>query len=214
MSQVTSGVRAVLSRPAVYELWSRLVGGRRARRLLVSDHVRPAGDSRILDLGCGPGEMRNELPAEVRYVGVDLSEEYIASARDRLDSRGEFRVGDATRIDPDLRDFDIVMAVGVLHHLDDRQARDLFAGAARALEEGGRVITVDPTLVPGQRRAARAVIRRDRGRHVRNPEHYAQLAAASFREVEATVRSDLLRIPYTHCILACTDPRRQEPDEA
>ena len=60
-----------------------------------------------------------------------------------------------------------------------------------------------PTLTPAQSRTARLVILADRGRYVRNPAEYERLAAPVF-EVETAVRSDLLRIPYTHCILECT----------
>jgi SAM-dependent methyltransferase len=204
--QVTTGVRAVLSHPLVYEIWSSMLGGRGARRMLLRDHARPASGERVLDLGCGPGDLRLDLPAQISYVGVDLSEDYIARARERFGADSEFRAGDATSIDHDLGDFDLVLVVGVLHHLDDAQVLDLFAGASRALRPGGRAMTVDPTLTDGQSRAARAVITRDRGQHVRGPEAYAGLAARSFEEVVPTVREDLLRIPYTHCVLECRAP--------
>jgi hypothetical protein len=44
----------------------------------------------------------------MRYVGVDVSDRYIARARDAFGDRAEFRVGDATRLDDDLRHFDLV----------------------------------------------------------------------------------------------------------
>ena len=39
--------------------------------------------------------------------------------------------------------FDIVIAHGLLHHLDDRQATELFALARAALRPGGRLIIID-----------------------------------------------------------------------
>jgi SAM-dependent methyltransferase len=202
MGERSTGARAVLSVPLVYELWSRLVGGKRGRSTLVREHVRPRAGERVLDLGCGPGELLPFL-GDVRYVGVDISEQYIARARERFGERAEFRVGDATRIGPDLRGFDLVIAFGVIHHLDDAGAVRLFRGAVDALPDGGRVVTVDPTYAPGQGRAARAVIARDRGQHVRGPKEYERLAREALSTVETVVRHDLLRIPYSHCILEC-----------
>jgi SAM-dependent methyltransferase len=137
----------------------------------------------------------------VGYLGVDISEQYIERARERFGERAEFRVGDATRLASDLRDFDLVIAFGVLHHVDDNGAVRLFRGSAEALADGGRVVTVDPTYAPGQGRAARAILARDRGRHIRGPKEYERLARDALSTVETTVRHDLLRIPYSHCIL-------------
>jgi SAM-dependent methyltransferase len=209
MSQVTTGARAILSHPIVYEVWSEIVGGRRGRSTLVREYVRPHADQpRVLDLGCGPGELLEYLPASVNYVGVDISPAYIARARSRFGSRAQFRVGDVTAIDEDLRDFDVVIAFGVVHHLDDGQAQNLFRGAAMSVKPEGRAIIVDPTRTPDQGGAARAVIARDRGQHVRGPDGYAALASFAFDEVATNVRDDLLRIPYTHCVLECRAPKQ------
>jgi SAM-dependent methyltransferase len=206
VGETTTGLRSVLSRPAVYELWSRLVGGHRGRSALIAEHVRQRSGDRVLDLGCGPGELVPYL-GDVGYVGVDLSADYVARARERYGDRAEFRVGDATDIDADLTGFDVVVAFGVLHHLDDDGARRLLGGALRALRRAGRAVTVDPTIWPGQGAAARFVINRDRGEHVRSPRGYEVLASTAFADVVVSVRSDLLRLPYTHCVLECTGDR-------
>jgi SAM-dependent methyltransferase len=197
-----SGVRAILSNPRVYELWSRLMGGERGRGAVLRDHVRVHPGARILDLGCGPGELVPLLPG-TRYVGVDVSDAYVARARDAYGDRAEFRVGDATRLDDDLRDFDIVLAFGVLHHLDDKKAQQLLEGAKTALAPDGRFVTVDPARVSDDRVTARLLVSWDRGDHVRAPSEYRRLAESTFASVRCDVRRDLLRIPYTHCVLEC-----------
>jgi SAM-dependent methyltransferase len=206
MNETTTGIRAVLSHPGVYELWSRLVGGEHARATVVREHVRPWPQARILDLGCGPGEFLDYL-GDVRYTGVDINPEYIAHARARFGERAEFFVDDATSTDRATGPFDIAISLGVLHHLDDGGARRLFGMAARTLGPGGRMFALDPTFVPKQSRAARFVISRDRGRHVRAPDAYAALAQEYFSDVSPMIRDDLLRIPYTHCALECANPR-------
>jgi SAM-dependent methyltransferase len=196
-------VRGILSRPWVYEFFSRVVGGGRARVTLVGKHVRPWDGARILDLGCGPGTLLGHL-GSVEYVGIDVSEDYIAQARRQFGDRASFRVGDATRVDPDLRNFDLVLAFGVLHHLDDTEAARLFAHARRALSDDGRLVTLDNTLLPDDPRLiADRIVAWDRGDHVRSPAGYEQLARPAFSSVESTVYRDLLRMPYTHCVLEC-----------
>src|SRR5262249_19687422 len=124
MTETTTGVRAMLSRPAVYDVWSRAVGGKRAQTILVHDYIRPWPKARILDLGCGTGELLRYL-GDVSYMGVDISSDYISRARASFDG-AEFEVGDATTFQAPAGEFDLVLAVGVLHHLDEARATSLF----------------------------------------------------------------------------------------
>ena len=156
----------------------------------------------MLDLGCGPGTLIDYL-GDVEYVGLDMSEYYIAEARRTFGDRAEFHVGDATIVDRALRNFDLVLAFGVVHHLDDDGSKRLFAGARTALRPEGRLVTLDNALLPDEPRRVADRIVSDRGEHVRSPAEYKELAHTAFDRVEATVHRDLLRMPYTHCVLEC-----------
>jgi SAM-dependent methyltransferase len=206
MAEVTTGIRSVLSHARIFEAFSRLVGRERARDAIIHDHLRPQAGTRMLDIGCGTGDMFAHMPP-LEYTGLDINERYIEHARERFGSRADFRVASGAGLPSDLSGFDVAMAIAVLHHLDDDEARSLLAGAAAALAPGGRFVSVDPLLAPGQSRAARAVISRDRGQHVRDAAAYAALAETAFGSVRARRRDDLLRIPYTHLVLECSEPR-------
>ena len=204
--EATRGVRAVLSRPGVYDWWSRLVGSHQSRTTLVREHVRPWPNARVLDLGCGTGELLEYL-GDVRYCGVDISAQYISHARVHYGDRAEFRVGDASAADLAGREFDIVVSLGVLHHLDDPSATRLLRLGAESLTPEGRLVTLDGAFLPTQSMAARFVLERDRGNHVRTPDEYVSLAAPWFADVKPFIREDLVRIPYTHCVLECQAKR-------
>src|SRR5262245_17050490 len=180
-------VRRILSSPSVYEFFSRALGGERARTLLVRERVRPSSGMRVLDLGCGPGTLFDHL-GDVRYVGIDVSKAYIRRASRTFAGRAEFRVGDATALDGDLRDFDLVLAFGVLHHVNDDAAVRLFEQACLALRREGRLVTVDAALVADMPRLiADRIVRWDRGAHVRSPSDYGRLAKTTFPIVRCTV---------------------------
>jgi SAM-dependent methyltransferase len=196
-------LRTILAAPAAYRLFTRLIAGN-CRAVYALEYIRPTAGDRILDIGCGPGDILDYLP-EVRYLGVDLSARYIAAARARFGDRGEFRcqaLKDLVIDEP--ASYDKVLANGVVHHLDDEEAAELFRLARLALKPGGRLITMDGCFVPGQSAVASALLRRDRGEFVRTAEAYIGLAGMAFAAVRASVRHDLLRVPYTHLILECT----------
>jgi SAM-dependent methyltransferase len=181
------------------------VGADSLRKIYSRDYVRPRTRDRVLDLGCGPGDILDYLP-DVDYVGIDLSSEYIEAAQNRFGSRGRFiskPVEEFVVEEPS--SFDIVMANGVVHHLDDSFALSVYGLARTALKPGGRFVSIDPALVRGQSLVARILVNSDRGRYVRSPEGYTALASQVFRGTKVSVRHDLLRIPFTHTLLECSD---------
>ena len=195
-------IRSILSIPAAYQLWWNLVGGPAWAKVLVNEYVQPRAGARILEIGCGPGTIVGFLPPS-DYLGFDLSPEYIALARRRFPGARFVceRVSQFSLAKE--QSFDVVLALGIVHHLDDAEARQLFLIACDALKPGGKLVTFDGVWVDGQSSAARWLLKRDRGEHVRSEREYVAIASQVFSKIRPSVRHDLLRIPYTHLILEC-----------
>jgi len=203
MAQITSGIRAVLSHPRVYNALQDLMGARRFRQEFVGEFIRPSAGQRILDIGCGTAELLAFLPDGVDYVGYDPSGEYISHARQRYGSRGEFHRGFFDRAEAEHHSpFDIVLASGVLHHMDDAQLEEMMALARDSLAHGGRLVTIDPVFCSPQNPIARFLISMDRGQNVRTGQGYTELAFQVFPEVNGLVRHRAW-VPYTHWIMEC-----------
>lgn len=192
---------------AVYRAFQDALGADTFRRRLAA-WIDAAPGQRVLDIGCGPAAILAHLPADIDYHGFDDSAAYIAAARAQYGDRGHFwqaRVEQQTLAE--LGHFDRVIAIGVLHHLDDAAAAQLVALAARACTPGGMLLTYDPCWAAGQGAIARGLIARDRGEHVRDAHGYASLAREQFARVEPEVVRGHLRVPYTACVLRATVPR-------
>jgi len=100
---------------------------------------------RILDVGCGSGELLHEMVVRVPYgeafVGVDDDPDALAAARSIADPRMEFRIAAPESLPFDDASFDLVVAAaGVLSW------RDPAAGLAelgRVVRDGGRVVVAE-----------------------------------------------------------------------
>ena len=155
---------------------------------------------KVLDVGCGTSRILSALP-DVDYLGIDHNPSYIESARAQFGSRGRFKVLDVN--DPSFRDFgtfDRVLLLGVLHHLDDGEVRNLMKSLSTCVGKEGRLVTFDNALIKGQHPVARFLAKVDRGRFSRSPSDYRRLIESQFDIQDEIIRHDMMRIPYTHII--------------
>jgi cyclopropane fatty-acyl-phospholipid synthase-like methyltransferase len=191
----------VLDRPSVFDLYQRLVGAPRSKRIFVSEHVRARGGERVIDLGCGTGELLSFLPEGVSYLGVDIDRGYIETARKKFGDRGEFVCADLTTYRPAQESYDLAIGYGVLHHLDDRRCRAAVGVAHAGLTAAGRAIFAEPCRTPSEGFIERALMDHDRGRHIRTAEGYADLLREQFGSVTTELLPDTYRLPLTLVVL-------------
>lgn len=198
------GLRKFLLMAPVYRGAQRLIGGPNAARRVTNEVVRSSPNTSIVDIGCGTADIADHLEF-ASYVGFDPNPPYVEQAQLRLGAAtgGRAKVFVGSIGDPELEaslpgSADLVMAMGVLHHLDDSLADSALALAARLAGTTGRFVSLDPGYADGQPKLARFLASRDRGQHVRTATAIEALVGRHFSDVRITVHHDLLRVPYTH----------------
>ncbi len=210
MTQISSGIRSILSNSTVYNFVQTVLGTDNTRKQFVR-YLDPRENDRILDIGCGTAELLGYLPNDITYVGFDISEKYINAARLKYGDRGEFVAKAVTdALLNEYEGFDKVIATGLLHHLNDDEAVHLFRLAKNALKPGGMLYSLDCCYTENQSAISKIFIDFDRGQNVRKIHQYAELARSVFPEVHVYHRTDMLRVPYDHIVLACKQKESHE----
>jgi trans-aconitate 2-methyltransferase len=150
------------------------------------DLVQPCPGGRVVDLGCGTGELTRFLPERTgaaTTLGIDSSQAMLAQAAQHAGAGLTFAIGDIADWAP-AEPVDIVFSNAALHWVDDHEA--LLARLTDALAPGGQLAVQvpanhdHPSHLVAERVAAEEPFRTALGGYVRRapvlaPEHYALL---------------------------------------
>jgi ubiquinone/menaquinone biosynthesis C-methylase UbiE len=115
----------------------------------IDSYTQDLSGKTVLDYGCGRGEasLRYLANGAERVQGIDISPVYIEQAAVAARKAGcskdrcSFRVMDAHALDYQDETFDLVIGLGILHHLD---AGIALSEIYRVLKPGGRVLVQEP----------------------------------------------------------------------
>lgn len=140
-------------RPRSYDrLMNRLSRGRiREVKESVAAEVPPG--SRVLEIGCGTGELAALLIARGMFVdGFDSNPDMVRVARERIDREGlsgrfAVREMDVSKIDsiPEST-YDVVVSTLVLSELSDDERRYMLRQSNRVLKPGGALVIADEVM--------------------------------------------------------------------
>jgi SAM-dependent methyltransferase len=105
----------------------------------VFDRFDFPAEARILEVGCGPGELwlqnSDRIPEGWRLTLADLSPGMLGKAREALGARADYEVADVRQLPFDDESLDGVVANHMLYHVADRPRA--LAEIARVLRPGG-----------------------------------------------------------------------------
>ncbi len=159
-----------------YDLFLRGAEGLPERIGVALDSAGELRGKRVLDIGCGRGELvceaarRGATAVGIDYAqaAIELSRERLAALDEELRERAEFLLADAKGLDFPGGSFDAVFLVDVYEHLHPYEIEHTLAEVKRVLRPGGRLIVhTGPNTwfyrfgYPLVREAARRLLRRE-----------------------------------------------------
>jgi len=201
-----SALKGILALSRTYETLQNVFDGMGVYKTYIDEHLLVKGGEEILDVGCGTSSILALLPTNIHYTGIDISQTYLDKASHTYRNRGEWVQGctsDLHKLVGFEEKFDVIMANGVLHHLDDSEMQALSSSIHKLLKDGGRFVTIDCCYTQKQGAISRLLTSLDRGKHVRRPEHYKRLIDGNLWEIKQSVRSDMSKTPYIYTVHEC-----------
>lgn len=191
-------MRQLLSIPIVYGFFQYINGANKARKIFAKDYIKSDPTLKILDIGCGTCEILNFLEFS-EYVGVDFSDKYIESNKKRFSGKKNVKF-----LSTDLNDFlinnsgkfDIVLLLGVMHHLNDEELNICLTNIQKALSPNGRIVSHDGVFENHLTWFEKLLLNSDRGEYIRTKEEWVRIFTNIYKEYSFSIRKDLYYLPY------------------
>ena len=119
-----------------------------AERIHALIEERTPGASTLLDVACGTGKHLEQLARWYSVQGLDLNEDFVAIARDRLGDRAHIHLADMTSFDF-ARTFGAVTCLfsSIAYVRTEERLDATLAAMARHLEPGGTLV-LEPWITP------------------------------------------------------------------
>ena len=202
--QIKTGLRKILEFSGFYTIFQMLVG-KKSTKYWILDNIWKIGKTdKVIDMGCGPGSKIDFLPKDVDYIGFDLSKEYINTAKKQYPEKvflegtaGSFLSNGYEK----LKEADLVMCNGLLHHLEDNEVNEIFDLSKKILNSGGRLVCIEPVFLLHQKRVSKWLMNKDRGQNVRLEQEYKKLISKYFENYTTNIVTGFTKIPYVHIII-------------
>ena len=201
-------ISQVFDNANLYNLFQLGIQKSGTRDFLNSKILKTDSIERVLDFGSGIGH-HSQLFQGKQYLGIEPLESCVLSAKKLYkDSTATFLLGDHTALKSLTEGtFDLIFAIGVLHHIDDLVFNEFVEQAFRLLKPGARLMTFDPVLHPNQSKLSKWVVKQDRGHWVRTENEYLTVIKKLFLDnTDSRIYSNLLRIPYDHILINTIKP--------
>lgn len=201
-------LRKILDYPLFYRLFENFIMKGNGRAEFVKQYISNIDGKRILDLGCGTADILDDIEnGTFYYVGIDNNRRYIDEDRKKYGNRNnvKFYYTDLNHYTAKCNQkFDLVLMMGVMHHINDDEVDKAMEGVKKLLDTGGEFVSFDPCYTEHMNPIAWMLCRLDRGQYVRTKEKWLELMSKHWKNIEHRERTDTLIVPYSLIIFRNT----------
>ncbi len=146
----------------------------------IQAEVGPTREMRILDVPCGTGILMHCCKPS-SYVGADIDAKRVVDAGVRFPEEA-FVVSDAAALSFTKDKFDLILASGLFHHVDDKVSTAILSEFRRVLSPVGKIVVIEAIWPQNRFNIIGYVGRKlDQGKFVRHAAAYEKLFREFFK---------------------------------
>lgn len=196
-------INQILNHYFFYNLYQDLIGSKHFLGILINDYVKPKQGQKILELGCGAGNVYDVFPEKnLCYIGIDYSKNYISHAKKKFPEQS-FICADVTQdiIAEDI--FDTVFAEAIISALPDNQIVKMFGHLKNICDDNTKIIFSDMNYRDSAPKFQCFLMKHERNQFIRSKSEYIKLLTDFFVINNISVIKHPYRIPYEKIIFEC-----------
>lgn len=160
-----------------------------ARKRIIREFTKNKKFKNILDAGCGTGTLCS-LFSPKEYYGIDIDKNAVIYARNKYPTYN-FTAGNLTKLNIK-RKLDLVLVIGVLHHLSSKDIDKFFNSLNSFLIKDARIIVIDATAPFLKFNMLGYLLRQfDKGKFIRNSQEYKKLISKKFKIIKEDRATEL-----------------------
>lgn len=193
----------ILNHYFFYNLYQDLIGSKHFLDILIKDYIKPKQGQKILELGCGAGNVYAVFPEKnLHYLGIDYSENYIHHAMNKFPEQS-FICADVTKDISAEGIFDTVFAEAIISALPDNQIVKMFGLLKKICDDNTRIIFSDMNYRDSAPKFQCFLMKHERNQFIRSKSEYVKLLTEFFVIDNISVIKHPYRIPYEKIIFEC-----------
>lgn len=194
-----------LNKTDFYLFIQKIMGGKNAREKIIrKNNIKK--NCTILDIGCGPAYVLDFLKNKsLKYYGYDTEMNHIDYAKKKYLNKNHFffcKRFNKIQINK-LPKFDYVFLFGIIHHLNNKEFKEIIFLIKKILKNKGKLIILDNILIKKQNIIAKILIKLDKGNYIRNLSDYKVLLKKNFKNFSYNIIKQKF-IPYTWFTAICS----------
>lgn len=196
-------MKRILAYSFFYDLYQELIGCKTFLKRYANEYICVKENQKILDLGCGTATICSFFPKNIKYVGIDISDKYIKTAKKSYPyfSFQCFNVCDEIMLDSP---FDIIFGEAIISGLSDEQCVVMFEKIKKNSNKNTRIIFSDMNYKDDDNFFQKFLYKSERNSYIRRREEYIELLSRYFEIKKEAVISNIYRIPYSKLIFECS----------
>ena len=167
----------------IYDFWQKHISKSYFLfKNILEERLNVKSNDLVLDFGCGTGKYCFLFNPE-KYVGIDVDKKSIDIAKKKFGKYNFIQIKN-NQLEFQENYFDLILILGVCHHINDQDLAIYLKGLYKVLKKKGKIMIIEPILSKTSTRLNKWMQFVDRGEHFRYEDDLLILMSKNFKVKE------------------------------